>query len=92
MIDNMKNKPIANSLKEFRKKAGLRQIDVAELLGRDCADRLSRWENGTAVPNVLNLFKLAHLYQVKPEELYPELVKPIDTTSPIIDAFIPDSV
>lgn len=73
MINNMQNKPISNRLKEFRKKAGLRQIDVAERLGRDCADRLSRWENGTAVPSVVNLFKLAQLYQVRSDELYPEL-------------------
>ena len=73
IIFNMTNQPITNRLRELRQKAGLRQIDVAKLLGRDCADRLSHWENGTAVPSVFNLFKLAKLYQVNAHELYPDL-------------------
>jgi transcriptional regulator with XRE-family HTH domain len=69
----MNNKPFSNSLREHRLKAGLLQRDVASLLGLDCADRLSRWENGTAMPNVLNLFRLAGVYKVLPHDLYPKL-------------------
>ncbi len=54
-------------------KAGLRQRDVASLLQLDCADRLSKWENGKAIPNVVNLFKLSLLYKVPPQELYGNL-------------------
>ena len=64
---------IPNSLRTRRMAAGLLQKDVAQLLGLDCADRISHWENGTAMPNVVNLFKLAAIYQVLPHELYPNL-------------------
>ncbi len=72
----MFNKPFPNSLREQRTKAGLLQRDVAKLLGLDCADRLSRWENGQAVPSIVNLFKLASIYKIEPHLLYPELYKP----------------
>ena len=62
-----------NNLREYRLKAGLRQSDVASRLGLDCADRLSRWENGKAAPSIVNLFKLAALYGAPAEKLYAEL-------------------
>jgi len=68
----MFNKPFSNSLREHRTKAGLLQRDVAKLLGLDCADRLSRWENGQTLPNIVNLFKLAALYKAEPHGLYNE--------------------
>ena len=64
---------IPNNLRERRKAAGLLQKDAAQALGLDCADRISHWENGTAMPSVVNLFKLAAVYGVAPHELYPEL-------------------
>ncbi len=71
----MFNKPFPNSLREHRLKAGLFQRHVASILGLDCADRLSRWENGLAMPSVANLFKLAALYETEPHHLYPTLFK-----------------
>lgn len=73
----MYTKPFVNSLRTHRLKAGLFQKDVAQQLGLDCADRLSRWENGSAVPSIFNLFKLAALYKVKPHELYGEVFEGI---------------
>lgn len=69
----MFNKPFSNTLRDHRQKAGLLQRDVALRLGLDCTDRLSRWENGLAVPSILNLFRLAAIYNVEPQVLYPEL-------------------
>jgi len=69
----MFKKPFPNSLREHRLKTGLLQRDVASLLGLDCTDRLSRWENGHAVPSVVNLFKIAALYKTEPRLLYPDL-------------------
>jgi hypothetical protein len=37
---------IPNTLKEYRKAAGLRQLDVANALGLDSTDRICRWEKG----------------------------------------------
>jgi transcriptional regulator with XRE-family HTH domain len=66
---------IPNSLRSRRKTAGLLQSDVARALGLDCADRISHWENGIAIPSVINLFKLAAIYGVEPHKLYPELLE-----------------
>ncbi len=67
----------SNTLRVHRKRAGLRQRDVALFLGLDCADRISHWENGTAVPNIVNLFKLAILFKETPERLYQDLYRSI---------------
>jgi len=64
---------ISNDLRSHRKAAGLLQSDVARELGLDCVDRISHWENGIAMPSIINLFKLAAIYGVKPHELYPDL-------------------
>lgn len=64
---------VSNKLRFHRKQAGLFQKDVAKVLGLDCMDRISHWENGIAMPNVVNLFRLAAIYGVTPQVLYPEL-------------------
>jgi len=64
---------VSNQLRFHRTKAGLFQKDVARTLGLDCADRISRWESGLAMPSIVNLFRLAAIYKVMPHELYPEL-------------------
>ncbi len=70
----MKNtKSVSNKLRFYRERAGLTQKAVAESLGLDCTDRISRWENGVAMPSVVNLFRLADVYKVTPHELYPGL-------------------
>lgn len=73
----MTTKQYPNNLREFRVRAGLRQIDVAKRLGLDCADRLSRWENGLAVPNVVNLLKLAVIYDATPQQIFSQLYNSI---------------
>lgn len=64
---------VPNKLRFHRKKAGLLQKDVAQALGLDCADRISHWENGIAMPNIVNLFRLTAIYGVLPHDLYLEL-------------------
>jgi len=51
----------------------MKQSDVAVSLGFASTDRISRWEQGQTFPHVINLFKLAHLYRVSPQDLYPEV-------------------
>jgi transcriptional regulator with XRE-family HTH domain len=71
----MKHTPIPNTLREHRKRANLRQIDIAKALGFKSTDRISLWEKGLTYPHVVNLFKLARIYVVLPHELYPEISK-----------------
>ncbi len=74
----MQNKqPIPNSLRAHRKRAGLRQLDVARMLRFSGMDRISLWEQGKAFPNVLNLLRLSVIYGVPPEELYPDLLRSV---------------
>ncbi len=67
----MEKQLIQNNVKVFRKKAGLRQIDVAYALGFTTITRICRWEKGLAYPSVVNLLKMAKLFQVPAEEIYP---------------------
>jgi transcriptional regulator with XRE-family HTH domain len=78
-----------NTLRVYRKKTGLRQHEVARLLGLDgSTERISKWENGSAVPHLANVFKLAVLYKVSPQELYPEMWQAIEhpTSSSTVEA------
>ena len=61
---------IPNKLREYRKKAGLRQRDVADYLGLESTDRISRWEKGLSYPRVPDLFRLARLFKAQAIELY----------------------
>ena len=72
------NKTYPNSLRQYRQKAGLRQLDVSRILGVECMDRLSRWEHGLSVPSIINLFRLSVLYKVPVQELYPEMLQSIE--------------
>jgi len=66
-----------NRLRDLRKIAGVRQQDVADILGFCTTDRISHWEKGSAVPSLVNLFRICAIYKVLPHDLYPELFKTI---------------
>jgi transcriptional regulator with XRE-family HTH domain len=76
---------IPNNLKECRNRAKLRQIDVAEALGFKTTDRISRWEKGRAYPHIVNVFKMARLYQVTVEELF--RVEHVHPINPLMEPF-----
>lgn len=78
-LPTMPNKQVfPNNLRVLRIQAGLRQCDVAQALGFVRTDRISHWEKGVAVPHLVNLFKLAVLYNVAPQVLYAELFAQIE--------------
>lgn len=70
------NNKIPNRLKEIRTRAGMSQFDVALKLGFKSTDRISRWETGLSYPHIINLFKMARIYGVRADELYPEIQNP----------------
>ena len=72
--------PYRNRLRAIRKGRRMRQLDVACQLGFNAPDRVSRWEKGQSLPNIINLFKLALIYRVPPEDLYPDFVSEITVT------------
>ncbi len=66
------HRPIPNRLRKHRKMAGLKQRQVARLLGLYDTKPLSLWEKGAAFPNAVNLLKLSIIYRTFPNELYHE--------------------
>ena len=81
----MKFKPIVypNILREKRVACKLTQKQVSAHLNFVTENRISRWEQGQSVPNIYNLFRLAKLYNVHAEELYPN--------REVIDSEVPHS-
>jgi len=59
-----------NCLRKYRKARGLKQQDVAEILGIKSASMISRWEMGVCLPDTLNVFKLAIIYRTMVDALF----------------------
>lgn len=76
---NKRYKPFMteNHLRTFRKAKNLRQLDVSILLDFVTPDRISKWEKGKGFPSIINLLRIAAIYEAYPHELYSELFKHI---------------
>jgi len=72
-MKNKNRKSIPNNLRKYRKTKGLRQKDVARVLGLKSASIISRWENGLCLPRPVNMFKLAVLYRTMADALFIDL-------------------
>jgi transcriptional regulator with XRE-family HTH domain len=68
-------KKVPNNLRKYRKAIGLKQKDVAKVLGLKNSGMISRWENGACLPSLLNAFKLAGLYCVLVDALFFPLIR-----------------
>lgn len=62
-----------NHLRKYRKARGLKQTEVAAILGLRGTATISRWEKGVRLPDTLNVFKLAALYRTMPDALFLDL-------------------
>lgn len=70
MIDNVEHN-IAKNLTELRKSQNLKQTELSEATGY--SDKtISRWENGSSVPDIATLVKLADFYGITIEDLISE--------------------
>ena len=70
-------------LRHYRKKCKLTQQEVAERLGLKNASLICRWETGFSLPDLCNAARLAMLYGVNIETLFPSLFNNLesDTTN-----------
>jgi len=68
-------KKIPNCLRKYRKARGLKQKEVAEILGLKSASLISRWEKGISLPSPINLFRLAVLYRTMVDALFIDLIR-----------------
>jgi transcriptional regulator with XRE-family HTH domain len=66
-------KSIPNCLRKYRKTRGLKQSQVAAIIGVKNSSMICRWENGESLPNIVNVFKLAILFRTMPDALYLDL-------------------
>ncbi|MDD3711780.1 MAG: helix-turn-helix transcriptional regulator, partial [Patescibacteria group bacterium] len=56
-MKNAKYKRLPCYLRRYRKARGLKQIDVARILGLKSVSMLSRWERNVCLPKPLNMLK-----------------------------------
>ncbi len=66
-------KKIHNRLREFRIAAGFRPHYVARVLGFKDTSKLSRWENASCFPNLVNAFRLLGVYGGLVDQAFEEL-------------------
>jgi transcriptional regulator with XRE-family HTH domain len=64
-----------NELKMFRRKKGLTQQEVADILGLVHRTSVSQWERGIKFPSGDDLLKLSLLYQAPDYELYADYIE-----------------
>lgn len=64
-----------NNLRKYRRLRGLRQSDVAEILGIRSTGMISRWEKGVCFPDSLNMLKMAIIYRTMVDALFIDLVR-----------------
>ena len=70
-MENGVEKIISQNLIDLRKNKNLKQSELSKQIGY--SDKtISRWENGTTVPDISTLVKLAEFYGVTLEELIHE--------------------
>ena len=67
-MENNVEQIIAQNLIDLRKQRNLKQSDLSDAIGY--SDKtISRWENGTSVPDVSTLIKLAKFYNTSVDYL-----------------------
>jgi DNA-binding XRE family transcriptional regulator len=66
-------KKIPNLLLKYRKISGFTQKQVAKVLGVHHSV-LCKWEDGSCIPNLVSVFKLAVLYSTMADALFIDLI------------------
>ena len=59
---------LEEQIKHYRKQAGLSQEKMAEKIGVS-RQAITKWENGTEIPDIANLMAIADLLQISVDEL-----------------------
>ncbi len=70
-------KKVPNNLRKYRKAIGLKQKEIAQILGLKNSGMISRWEKGRCLPSLVNAFKLAGLYSRLVDALFFPLMRMI---------------
>lgn len=71
-------------MRRVRERAGFSQGHVATRMGPQIDQpRVSKWENGTAQPSLIHLFRYAEICGAEPEELVADIQKPAAQQPPL---------
>lgn len=62
---------IGKNIKSFRRRCGFTQAYLAERLGIS-VQAVSKWENGTSLPDIMLLPEIARVFGVSIDELFSE--------------------
>lgn len=74
MEKNKRARRVPNLLRKYRKVRGFKQKDVARILDLKSPSRISRWEKGLCLPSFSNALRLAVVYRVMVDVIYPDLL------------------
>jgi len=74
-MGNTHQRSLNNCLRKHRRLRGLRQKDVAKILGLRSTSMISRWEQGVCLPEALNVLRLSILYRAMVDALFIDLVR-----------------
>lgn len=74
-MNSIDPKNIPNLLRKSRRERGLKQKEVAKILGLKSTSRISKWEHGYCTPSLKNVLKLSILYRVMVYGLFIDLVQ-----------------
>ena len=66
-------------LKEYRKKYGYTQTDLANLIGVT-HQTINNWEHGNSKPNEESISKLAKIFNISPEKLYDQMLEELSAS------------
>ena len=66
---------IENRIWKYRNVNGLKQKELAFLIGQNVPSQVSRYERGLVIPKLKQLIKLCYVMDTKIESLYPQLMK-----------------
>lgn len=69
-MDYQRYQYVPNNLRQYRKERGLKQDQVAAALRLKNKTLISRWESGKALPNLVNVFRMAKIYNTSIEQLF----------------------
>ena len=72
------NNFFSSNLKHLREKAGLEQIDLAEMLGYKSSSGISEWEKGLRIPSVGIVYDMARIFQVTIDDLVRKDLRGLD--------------
>ena len=68
---------LPNNLKKYHKLRGLKQKDIAYLLGLKSASMICRWETGKSFPTTRRALQLTIIYRAEWDDLFSGLVHTI---------------